>query len=590
MQPTAPVAPYAPATPAAPVAPAAYTAPAAPVAPVPPVTDAATAPHPNEAALAKPKRKMLPFIILAAAAAVLVITVVGVLMWTGVISISFFGAPASAAGTYAQNEQYVAYIKDGELHIAHAKSQASFEATSDLLSGETFRNSMISNIYVASNLVQMTKNGSRLFYPDRIISDGSYNLFTRTVSGNGKTTGEAVRLDTDIRGGYRVSEDGKNAFYVRGDAKSLYSHNMKERSERIASDVEGFIINGNGTRIYYSDSEANIYYKNRNAATEKVDSESTFIGTSPDFATVYYTKDGTLYRKKQGETKERISAGVSSVIMLYDSGELYYTKETDTDDKTIDVLCYYDGTSETRIGSTTDFNYSLAIGSTKPVLVYSINTDDKEESEYRIAVKAKDTAIDVSKTFRFPRLNPSATKLYYIDDYNENRNSGDLWSADVTDDGLKQAAQLYEDVNIYRINSKGAVHHYSELNRAGTAADLYLEGKTVDTDVLINSEVEIGNTGNLLYYTDYNSNRDRGTLNISVNGKPAMIADDVSMFAPLGGTVAVYLIVEGSANTGDIYCYDGSKDRKRIDTDVAMLMPIYLTGSGGVVSASSYNW
>ena len=547
----------------------------APAAPQTPAAASVSAPAVETEAKKTPFYKKR-IVIIAAAVLLVVIAAVGYVFGAGVINI---GGGADISGRFIPSAEYAAYIKDGELNIANIKSLDSFEATSDLFSGMSNRNILSSRLNY-SELVQMTKNGSKLFYPDRFIEDGSYNLFMRAVSGGGNSPGEPARVDTDIRGGYRVNENGSKVFYIKGEAKTLYSNNLKDK-EKISSNVEEFIVDKSGNRLYYIDSDAGLYYKNRNNAPEKVDSEVRLIGASPDLASVYYIKDGTLYRKKQNENKEKLAAGVSEVVNLYDSGELYYIREADSDGKAIDILCYHDGATETKLGAGQAFEDYLALSRVRPVLAYTVNPSDDKFSEYRIAVKGADAEINISKTFRSPRFNANGTRIYYIDDFNETRQTGDLWFAEVAEDGLKQAAHIYEDVYSYNISSKGAVRYYSELNKARTTAEFYIDGKLVDTDVLTYSDSEIAESGNILYYTDYNTSRERGTLKISEKGKPQLVADDVYAFAPFNSKTVAYLVVEGSSSSGDLLRYDGSKDRKRIDSDVTMALPVYLTGSGG---------
>ena len=528
----------------------------------------------------KPFYKRTP-VIIAAAVLLVVIAAAGFLFGSGVVS---FGNPASGTRYFSAHDENLAYIKENELFIANIKSLNAFQATSDLFSGETTRNTSFYDLLINPYQIQITSDGSRLFYPDRTITDGTYNLNTRTISGNGKNPGEPVRLDTDIRGVFRTSEDGRHVFYIKGESRTLYWYDVNKDRTRIASEIDEFIINKNGTLIYYTDSSSNLYFKKRSAAEpEKVDGESELVGASPDFSTVYYIKDSTLYRKKLNESRVKISSGISYMLMIYDSGELYYVKETDDEDrKTVDTAYYYDGANETKLGANMEFDRAFDVGSVNPVLVYSVYAKDGDTSGYRLAVKGLDSEITVSKTFRDPALNPSETKLYYIDDFNETRQTGDLWCAEITDSGKKQASHLYEDVYSYSLTKKGGVIYFCHLNKAETMAELYLDGKMIDIDVSLNQgAVEIGETGSFLYYVDYNVSKGRGSLKICENGKPVLISDDVALFTQQGAKTASYLIVEGTSNLGELYRYDGSKNKKRIDSDVLGVMHVYRTGSGG---------
>ena len=544
-------------------------------------------PQPQAQSEKKPFYKNIAVIAIAAAV-VVVLATAGFLLGTG--KISFGGGGAADSRTYNRNYDYIAYIKDGELKISGFKSLAAFEATADLTSG-TSRAQSASMYSNTIGLVQMPKNGSRVFYPDKFASDGSFNLYTRTIAGGGKTPGNAERIDTDIRGGYRVSEDGRNIFYIKGDAKTLYTHNLKDKT-KIAGDVTEFIIDKTGSKLYYTDINKSLYFKAKNAATaEKVDSDSEVVGASPDLSTIYYTKDQTLYRRKQGDMKVKITSGVSNVLRVYDSGEIYYVKESDSDKGTVYTLFYYDGAAESKLGAGLSFEMQLAVCATKPVIAYSVKPEKEKDPANRLAVKGVDSSVEVSKTFSYPRINYEGTKLYYIDDFNDSRSAGDMWRADITNSGLSQAAMIYEGVSAFRTMRKGEVSYFSEPNKDGTAAELYLDGKIIDSDVLVGSNYEIAETGSIIYYTDFNKNKNRGALKIYADGKPIMIADDVADFVTFGAKSAAYLVVEGSSSSGEVFRFDGSKDRKQIDGDVIMLIPVFSTGSGGSVSIDDiYLW
>jgi len=534
----------------------------------------------------KPLYKQPP-VIIAAAALVLIIAATGALFGMGVLSLGG-GSPGDVGVILSAD--YVMYIKDSELQIANVKTLETFEATSDLFSGSAASYAS-SGKYLIERLVTITKNGSRIYYPDRLSSDGSYNLYTKTLSGSDIKSGAATRLDTDVRGEYRTSEDGKKLYYIKGDARTLYVYNLKEKT-KIAAGVEEFLTDKSGGKLYYLDSNRGLYFKNKNADPEKVDSESELIGASPDLSTVFYLKDGTLYRRKQGDPKVKISAGVVDVIRFYESGEMYYLKETDSDKKTVNILCYYDGASELKIGAN-DFNPNILTKSVRhALLAYTAYDAEKKEDTYKIAIKNNVFDIEVSKTFIYPRFNVSGTKFYFIDDFNPDLKSGDLWCADIADGAFKTAEKLYDDVVDYGLLRRGGVYYFSELDKSQAAADFYVKGKLVDSDVnyAYGYHKEISDSGNILYFADYNKSKERGVLKSYEGGKPVMIQDDVAKGYGLTKKTAVYLVIEGSSKSGEMYRYDGSKTRKKIDDDVSSIMLINLAGAGGVGYAYISAW
>jgi hypothetical protein len=559
------------------------------------------------------KKGLPPMAMLIGGGAVLIVFVVLVIVFVG-------GLIGGGSASTLISGDYVAYVKDGELSVAGINSLASFEASEDLLPSGTDSGDVSYYMSDFNRLVQINKNGNMVFFPDRM-DDDTYSLYQRSVSGGGKNAGDAVRIDTDLRGVYKVSDDGKKILYIKSDDQNLFMKSGNDERVKIDSDVVGFLMDKSGSMIYYTQRAEDgsrigtIYYKNRSEAPEKIDSVSELLNVSEDFQTIYYLKENTLYSKKTGEQKVKIAGGVTHVFQIYDSGEMYYASEdSDGDDNTMYTLCYNDGkleaTSESKLGqsnnSSSSEEFVLAVNPLRPAIVFrpteSESGDGNDESEddnndssasgssrdkkpeYKLSIKNTVSTLDISdldisESYIQPFFTNDGNMLYYMDDNNIDRDIGSLFCVELEASGFKPPVSVYEDISRFGVLSTGSIYYYQDINRAGTAADLYVDGKLADSDVFLGSAYEVNDSGRLIYYTDYNTERRRGSLKILEGGKPTLISDDVASSNTIGGKNIAYLVREGSSSTGDLIRYDGSKDRKPIDTDVALVLSVYFTGA-----------
>ena len=97
----------------------------------------------------------------------------------------------------------------------------------------------------------------------------------------------------------------------------------------IASGVVGFKTADDCKTVGYLTDENSFYLWTKGGDKVKVASDiSSIEHVSKDLSTIYFIKDDSLYKKSaDSEDKEKITSDISNVIKIYDSGEIYYTKE-----------------------------------------------------------------------------------------------------------------------------------------------------------------------------------------------------------------------------------------------------------------------
>lgn len=239
------------------------------------------------------------------------------------------------------------YIKGGEIQYnTMAKKAEPFELTEKLISvSDIFGANLGSVGNRMGQYVRFNKDSSRIFYPDRIGSDG-VTLYYRSTK---KLSAEPEKIDSGVQF-YMINEAGTKVMYQKDGG--LYLHDLKDK-EKIASDVSGIHASKDLSTVIYTvrDEKANtstVYLWKAGADKEKIAGDVKSLSyVAEDLSVIYYTKDdGTeevpetgLYKQVVGkEEKEKLAEGIAELIEIYDSGEIYYTKSVKTETVLMDYV------------------------------------------------------------------------------------------------------------------------------------------------------------------------------------------------------------------------------------------------------------
>lgn len=230
-----------------------------------------------------------------------------------------------------EENNYALYVRDKELfYNSLEKKSESWQITSDLVEGDTdINNDDLADMnFKLSISSYMSKDGKYLFYLDEIEDDEIFNLYYKEID---KFDAKAFKIDSEIQC-YIVNEAATVVTYLKGDEDELYQYNIKDDSkEKIASDVSNFMVSDDGSEICYLNDEDGLYIKLPDKDREKLASDVSRLShielnDSGKLETLYYIKDGSLYKQAIGEGKVKIASDVNSVLAVYSSGEIYYTK------------------------------------------------------------------------------------------------------------------------------------------------------------------------------------------------------------------------------------------------------------------------
>lgn len=438
------------------------------------------------------------------------------------------------------------------------------------------------NPYELQILNNITENGEMLYYIDKL-DDDDFTLYCRYLS---KPDEEPIKIDSDVSL-WRVNEDFSVVYYQKND--SLFKKVIGKDKEKIVSDV--YDVN-----IMYG--ENGIYY------TKECDSEMTlgdFIEddmkleyaelSQPESTSYPYRRDFKSY-SEYSEALDKYNAWKAKEVCdeIRDS-----FKEPLS---CVHELCYYDGEKEHVLSknyiSTFHTNYAG-----KPVFVFkeanksetdkvsiseldsiydakdSVESELRNAGKLRIAVKAGLSDLDYDyDEVEFINVSESGKYLYFMNDISDDYH-GDLYMTDLSG-GKAKKPELY-DSDVYTTYSLRGDKpmYFKDYDESDECGELYIAKKKIGSDVYASFiKSESNDMDEVFYMTEYNEDRERGTLKMTNGKKSIKIADDVHAYSVLpNGDVAYLSDFSDRHYKGDLFIYHNG-DSKKIDEDVSALLDI----------------
>ena len=134
--------------------------------------------------------------------------------------------------------------------------------------------------------------------------------------------------------------------------------------------------------------------------------------------------------------------------------------------------------------------------------------------------------------------------------------------------GSGKAEKKDDDVYHIRYGDEQMLVYFKNYQAEDSSVTLFINGKKLEDDVSVNELTFNLDEDKLLFFTDYDSSKERGTLHLYSGGKAVKVADDVhsGYFAP-DDSVLYLSDYSTSRDRGDLFRYDGGKSSK-IDDDV----------------------
>lgn len=427
--------------------------------------------------------------------------------------------------------------------------------------------------------------------------------------------------------GFYVSDDFKKVGYLTSEG-SLYCWYAKKDKEKIASDVEQLLyVADDLTVAYYMKDDA--LYRHEEKDNEKVKIASDIADVISVYSTgeVYYTRSETVeiavmsyinddMAKADAQMKEPKRDSYSSYSDYMGAYEVYQDKlyrdylrdylRDATHSQRRTSLYYYDGEKETLVASNVTVRRK-SVGSAVMVIEayedsniqrikaseidveaaywgnYSINEliNDVQEASlahYLVIGSAKERIEQTSADIHRYYIADDGSCVYFIDNTSHDA-YGDLYKIAI-ENGTAEAPELYDsDVSAFGYScyfvDENKFLYFKNVSDYGLKGDLYIDQTEIDYDVFIHSNLIVYDDGVVVYFTDWNSNKQYGTLKMFADGEKTKVADDVHFFtiAQDGGILYLH---DYSLNhyKGTLSLYKNGK-REKVDDDVSTLLMVF---------------
>lgn len=443
---------------------------------------------------------------------------------------------------------------------------------------------------------------------------------------------EKEKIASDVSTLEYVTEDFTTVYYIKDG--SLYKQVEGADKVKIASDVYDVIKIYDSGEIYYLTSEAEeislmdyVTDDMKDADASIAEPEYPDFPDYPDYPAWWDYDTDAEYDAAYDAYEEAYEAWEAECDRMeteyYEARDAYWAKENrdelraDLEEETLEQssysLCFYNGTEATVITDAFvgDYYYSdYTYASEAPVIIYEVYNQSSLEkvklsevesiydienmveaalfssSERYIAVKGTATVVEQEKEATNFRINSAGTEVYYIDDIPNEKNYGELYRISIAD-GVVGKAEVYDsDVYTgycYFVNETDLKYFKDYKDGKG---ELYINKNKIDYDVEIYNVEVHSDLGKVFYFTDWNDEKDYGTLKVYDGKESVKIADDVHSFSVTPDGRVLYLY-DYSLNyyKGELHEWSNGETRK-IDDDVVCVLPILYNKYRGY----TYGW
>ena len=616
---------------------------------------------PNFNIKSKSTKKKKLFIVIAAMVIAAILIAIAANVTNGSLSL----------GGNNSNSKFGFYIKNQELFGTDFTGSENVQQISQTISGyfsESRAREIGSSI---SEYCHIGKNGTFFYVDDMRSSDDGIRLYYRNLN---KPEKEPVYIDEDIVS-YVVSEDSDIVLYLQ-DGGGLYLYNIKsETKEKIGSSVENYEMSPDGKKLVFINEDGGIFFKQTNKDAEiMAEYASNLAYVTKDISAIYYEKGYSLYKFNIGaDEPELIAEDINEVIKVYETGEIYYTKDNaitssawdfitddmkEADDKIVrpeypdieypsifspsyktekkeydrvmsvyeaakdlydekanrdkyraeftdmyvrdfDAFYYYDGSEEILVSpalsstptvsqispvaifSEYSFSKKIPFSDFLSIYRYQLDFDDvlrKLEDYYCVSSNA--SVLDMADKVSIS-MNPSGTAVLYSEK-NESSSDYDLYRLPVLNGDFGEA-------EVYSENTSGLQSKFlaDDIITYVNDTELYVNKELIASDASRYYMAYNEETNQLLYYTNWDSNDNYGTLNVYKNGQSTKISEFVSEFYVLSNGNIMYLYDCNQYHNGSVRIFENGQSTE-IDTDVSGLVSPYSIRYKGEVFGFNY--
>lgn len=432
---------------------------------------------------------------------------------------------------------------------------------------------------------------------------------------------EKEKIASEVSSIEYVTEDFSTVYYIK--ESSLYKQEEGKDKVKIVSDIYDVIKIYDSGEVYYLTGESKEISLMDYVTDDMKDADALITYPEyPDYPSypswfdydtdAEYDAACDAWEAERDRLYEEYEAAYDAYWEKKSRDSLRANLEGETLDQTAYSLCFYNGEETTVITDAfVDSYYSnYTVADDAPVISYeAYNQSNLEKikiseidsiydvenmiesalfssSERYIAVKNTATMIEQEKEVTFVRINSAGTVAYYIDNVSDESGHGELYRISISRDTVGKPEVYDNDVYTgycYFVDDSQIQYFKDCKNGKG---ELYINKERIDYDVEASSVEVYSDLDKVVYFTDWNADKENGTLKV-YNGKEAVkIADEAHSFSvtPDGRVLYLYDYSLSSYN-GELLEWSKGKTRK-IDDDVVCVLPIFYTNHRGY----TYGW
>lgn len=443
--------------------------------------------------------------------------------------------------------------------------------------------------------------------------DGKMFLYlTREGDGYYHTIGEEKqKIDGEIINFSHVSDDLKTVYYLKSN--ELYKKVLGKDAVLLSSDVKQVVKVYESGEIYYlkgADTTVNLEdYVEDDMLEADATTEPLVIPTYPN-SSDYATEEE--YEAAYDEYVQTFSAYQQAI-------EKNMYKETREElrtiglaGRTVDIpekqLCYFDGKKEHIVAEKVAGYENFA--EENAAVIYSVYNDSEVDkvkfsdiknsynienmvrqafasnTNYYIAVKDKASEINQQGVCFFD-ISAQADSIYILAEkpqepgedevvvQTDSTNQYDLYQIKISGQKLGKSKKI--DSNVYHsiyVTDDNHYVYYKKVKENEQKADMYMDGKKVESDVRLNAVKYDKDTGTLWYMVDWEEKIQYGTLKKYTGEKITKVSDEVYHYEVLPDGEVLYLYnYSTEIYEGELYLYKKNKSRK-VDEEVIVIIPI----------------
>lgn len=510
----------------------------------------------------------------------------------------------------------VTYRKDGNLYQYNIKKDSKDKIASDVGDYRISENGK-KIIYINSEDNLYLKNGSK--EKEKIaseVSDLKYvsedfntiyytkddSLYKRVKSN------EPVKIASDIYSVINIYDSGEIYYLTNKDEKiSLINYVTDDMKEQDASIIKPEYPEYNSPE-YPEYPDAPEY-----PSWNDYETDEEYYAASDAYYEAYeeWEEECDRIREDYNDACEKYDEDYELLVDEYNVAYDKYREKASRDDLREDLeertlsrsgysLCYYNGKEEVVITDAFDgYSYDYTYAYDVPVISYEAysqsnlkkvklsevdsvyDIEDMVEdalyssTERYIAIKNNATVLEQEKDITNLRINSKGTVAYYIDDVPNDKSHGTLYRIKISKNKIGKAEVYDNDVYSgysYFVDEDEFMYFKDVKSGKG---ELYIDKDKVDYDVELYSTIEYDSDLNrLLYYTDWNDEKDLGTLKAYNGKKSVKISDDVHDFTVTPDGRVLYLYDYSVKNyRGELFEWSKNK-AKKLDEDVVAILDI----------------